>query len=191
MHLASLVQHNVVGTHPYCDLDQKCYFQVVFHAMGMTQFKHLPGGGYDQFRAIGYDQFRVIQFSSVAQSCPTLCDPMNRSTPGLPVHHQLPEFPQTHVHQVGNAIQPSHPLSSPSQGYYKEKMLQTCMNKSLNSHIFSFLLGKYQSGTAGWHVSVYLTRVRNHDRMAIPLIFPAVITRAPVIPPSYLVLSAF
>ena len=55
-----------------------------------------------------------IQFSSVAQSCPTLCDPMNRSTPGLPVHHQLPEFTQTHVHWVGDAIQPSHPLSSPS-----------------------------------------------------------------------------
>ena len=54
------------------------------------------------------------QFSSVAQLCPTLCDPMNRSTPGLPVHHQLPEFTQTHVHRVGDVIQPSHPLSSPS-----------------------------------------------------------------------------
>ena len=53
------------------------------------------------------------QFSSVAQSCLTLCNPMNRSRPGLPVHHQLPEFTQTHVHQVGDAIQPSHPLSSP------------------------------------------------------------------------------
>ena len=55
-----------------------------------------------------------VQFSSVAQSCPTLCDPMNRSTPGLPVHHQLSEFTQTHAHWVGDAIQPSHPLSSPS-----------------------------------------------------------------------------
>ena len=55
-----------------------------------------------------------IMFSSVAQSCPTLCDPMNCSTPGLPVHHQLPEFIQTHVHRVGDAIQPSHPLSFPS-----------------------------------------------------------------------------
>ena len=55
-----------------------------------------------------------IQFSSVAQSCPTLCNPMNRSMPGLPVHHQLPEFTQTHVHQVGDAIQSSLPLSSPS-----------------------------------------------------------------------------
>ena len=56
----------------------------------------------------------LVQFSSVAQSCPTLCDPMNHSTPGLPVHHQLPEFTQTHVHRVRDAIQPSHPLSSPS-----------------------------------------------------------------------------
>ena len=55
-----------------------------------------------------------FQFSSVAQSCPTLCDPMNRSTPGLPVHHQLLEFTQTHVHQVDDATQPSCPLSSPS-----------------------------------------------------------------------------
>ena len=56
----------------------------------------------------------ISQFSSVAQSCPTLCDPMSCSTPGLPVHHQLPEFTQTHVHRVGDAIQPSHLLSSPS-----------------------------------------------------------------------------
>ena len=54
-----------------------------------------------------------VQFSSVAESSPTLFDPMNHSTPGLPVHHQLPEFSQTHL-RVGNAIQPSHPLSSPS-----------------------------------------------------------------------------
>ena len=54
------------------------------------------------------------QIRSVAQSCPTLCDPMNRRTPGLPVHHQLPEFIQTHVHRVSDAIQPSHPLLSPS-----------------------------------------------------------------------------
>ena len=58
--------------------------------------------------------FTSVQFSSVAQSCPTPCDPMNCSTPGLPVHHQLPEFTQTLVHRVGDVIQPSHPLSSPS-----------------------------------------------------------------------------
>ena len=58
-----------------------------------------------------------VQFSSVAQSCPTVCNPMNQSTPGLPVHHQLPEFTQTHVHRVSDAIQPSHsrlPPSSPA-----------------------------------------------------------------------------
>ena len=54
-----------------------------------------------------------VQFSSVTQSCPTLWDPMNHSMPGLPVHHQLPEFTQTHVHRDSDAIQPSHPLSSP------------------------------------------------------------------------------
>ena len=59
-------------------------------------------------------QFNIIQFSSVAQSCPTLCDPVNRSTPGLPVHHQFPEITQNHVHRVRDAIQPSHPRSSPS-----------------------------------------------------------------------------
>ena len=57
---------------------------------------------------------KALQFSSVAQSCPTLCNSLNRSTPGLPVHHQLLEFTQTHVHRVSDAIQPSHPLSSPS-----------------------------------------------------------------------------
>ena len=56
----------------------------------------------------------IFLFSSVTQSCPTFCDPMDCRTPGLPVHHQLPEFTQTHVHWVGDAIQPSHPLSSPS-----------------------------------------------------------------------------
>ena len=55
-----------------------------------------------------------VKFSSVTQSCPTFCDPMNHSMPGFPVHHQLPEFTQTHVHQVSDANQPSHPLSSPS-----------------------------------------------------------------------------
>ena len=59
-------------------------------------------------------QFSSFQFSSVAQSCLTICDPMKCGTPGLPVHHQILEFTQTHVHPVSDAIQPSHPLSSPS-----------------------------------------------------------------------------
>ena len=64
--------------------------------------------------SIRKQRFLEVQFSSAAQSCPTLCNPMNCSTPGLPVHHQLPEFTQIHVHRVSDAIQPSHPQSSPS-----------------------------------------------------------------------------
>ena len=69
------------------------------------------------------------QFSSVAQ-CPTLCDAMNRSRPGLPVHHQLPEFTQTHVHRVSDAIQPSHPLSSPSPPAPNPSQHQSLFNES-------------------------------------------------------------
>ena len=74
--------------------------------------------------------FVVLQFNSVAQSCPTLCDPMDRSTTGLPVHHQLPEFTHTHVHQVGDAIQPSHPLSSPSPPAPNPSQHQVFSNES-------------------------------------------------------------
>ena len=68
----------------------------------------------EEIKIVAEISITSVQFSSVAQSCPTLCDPMNRSMPGLPVHHQLLQFTQTHVHPVGDAIQPSHPLSSPS-----------------------------------------------------------------------------
>ena len=71
-----------------------------------------------------------IQFSSVAQSCPTLCDPMNCSTPGLPVHHQLPEFIQTHLHRVSDAIQPSHPLLSPSPPASNPPSIRVFSNES-------------------------------------------------------------
>ena len=64
------------------------------------------------------------------QSCPTLCDPMNHSTPGLPVHHQLPEFTQTHVHQVRDAIQPPHPLLSPSPPAPNPSQHQSFSNES-------------------------------------------------------------
>ena len=72
--------------------------------------------------------------SSVAQSCPTLCDPMNRNTSGLPVHHQLPEFTQTYVHQVGDAIQPSHSLSSPSPPAFNLSQHQSLFQWVSSSH---------------------------------------------------------
>ena len=76
-----------------------------------------------------------IQFSSVAQLCLTRCDPMNHSTPGLPIHHQLPEFTQTHVHWVSDAIQPSHPLSSPSPPAF---------NLSQHQGLFRWVSSSYQ-----------------------------------------------
>ena len=76
-----------------------------------------------------------VQFSSVAQSCPTLCNLMNRSTSGLPVHHQLPEVTQTHVHRVSDAIQPSHPLSSPSP---------SAPNPSQHQSLFQWVNSSYQ-----------------------------------------------
>ena len=71
------------------------------------------GGGLDFSTWALEGRHATYQFSSVAESCLTLCDPMNRSTPGFPVHHQLPEFTQPNAHRVSDAIQPSHPLSSP------------------------------------------------------------------------------
>ena len=79
-------------------------------------------------------QFSSVLFSPVTQSCMTLCNPMNRSTPGLPVHHQLPEFTQTHVHWVGDAIQPSHPLSSPSLPALNPSQYQTLFQWVSSSH---------------------------------------------------------
>ena len=73
----------------------------------------------------------LVQFSSVAQLCPTLCDPLNHSMPGLPVHHQLLEFTQTQVRRVGDAIQPSHPLSSPSPPAFNHSSIRVFSNKSV------------------------------------------------------------
>ena len=84
---------------------------------------HAPG------RVLGYTSGSLLQFTSVAQSCPALCDPMKCSTPGLPVHHQLPEFTQTHVHRVGDAIQPSHPLLSPFPPAPNPSRLSLYVNK--------------------------------------------------------------
>ena len=75
-----------------------------------------------------------VQFNSVAQSCLTLCDPMNCSTPGLPVHHQLPEFTQIHVHQVSDAIQPSYPRSSPSPPAPNSSQYQSLFQWVNSSH---------------------------------------------------------
>ena len=93
---------------------------------------------------------RRIQFSSVAQSCPTLCDPMNRSTPGLPVHHQLLESTQTHIHQVGDAMQLSHPLSSPSPPVLNLSQHQGLFQWVSSSHQVAKVLEFHQDWSLGW-----------------------------------------
>ena len=87
------------------------YDQLIF-CKGAKSTQWVNDSLFNTINAVG--KTGSVQFSSVAQSCPSLCDPMNRSMPGLPVHHQLPEFTETHVHRVNDAIQPSHPLASPS-----------------------------------------------------------------------------
>ena len=92
-------------------------FVIVFRFMCLFAVRdnsYLGVGFLQMLRKFCWHVYFSVQFSSVAQSCLTLCHPMNRSTPGLPVHHHLPEFTQTHVHRVRDAIQPSHPQSSPS-----------------------------------------------------------------------------
>ena len=107
-----------VGCHCLLQLIISKHISKIFQIKG-TENICVGFSGKDNFKYIflfcppKFIFLRLLQFSSVAQSCWTLCNPINRSTPGLPVHHQLPEFTQTHVHLVGDAIQPSHPLSSP------------------------------------------------------------------------------
>ena len=113
------------------------------------------------FLKIPNSAFSSVQFSSVTQLCLTPCDPMNSSTPGLPVHHQFPESTQTHVHRVGDAIQPPHPLSSPCppalnlyqhQGLFKLSQLFTSGGQSIGvSSSASVLPMKTQvSSPLGW-----------------------------------------
>ena len=129
------------------------------------------------FHAWFNPQFSSVQFSSVTQLCPTLCDPMNRSTPGLPVHHQLPEFTQTHIHWVSDAIQPSHPLSSPSppapspsqhQSLFHESTLAWGGQSIGVSALASFLPKKSQ----GWSPSVpgTLKNLPQHHSSKAPIL---------------------
>ena len=97
-----------------------------------------------------------VQFSSVTQLCPTLCDPMNHSTPGLSVHHQLPETTQTHVHWVSDAIQPSHPLSAPSP---------PILNLSHHQGLFKWVSSPYQAAKY-WSFSFSISPSNVHQDLS-------------------------
>ena len=113
-------------------------------------------------------QFFSTQVSSVAQSCPILCDPMNHSTPGLPVHHQLPEFTQTHVHQVADAIQPSHPLSSPSPPAPNPSQHQGLFQRVNSSHEVAKVLSfSFSISPSNEHPGLVSFRMDRLDLLAI------------------------
>ena len=97
----------------------------------------------------------TFKFSSVAQSCPTLCDPMNHSTPGLPVHHHLAEFTQTHINRVGDAIQPSYPLSSPSP---------PALNLSQHQGLFQWVSSSHQMAK-NWSFIFNISPSNEHARL--------------------------
>jgi len=108
--------HDGVITHLEPDI-LECEVKWALESITMNKASGGAGIPVKLFQILKDDAVKVLhtdQIRSVVQLCPTLCDPMNRSTPGLPVHHQLPEFTEIHVHRVSDAIQPSHPLSSPS-----------------------------------------------------------------------------
>ena len=92
--------------------------------------ENVVGGHFQEGLLGSYSGYR-IQFSSVTQLCPTLCDPMDCSTPGFPVHYQLPELTRSHVHRVGDAIQPPHSLSSPSLSAFNLSQHQGFSNESV------------------------------------------------------------
>ena len=94
--------------------------------------------------------FSSVQFSLLDQLCPTLCNPMNCSMPGLPVHHQLPEFTETHIHQVSDAIQPSHPLSSPSPPAPNPSQYQSVFQWVNSLREVAKVLSFLPKNTQGW-----------------------------------------
>ena len=129
----------------YSDTYFKMYFQYPFREL-------------ERFIIIIIDNIIIITaFSSVQfrlSSCPTLCDPTNRSTPGLPVHHQLPEFTQIYVHRVSDAIQPSHPLASPSPPAPNPSQHQSLFQWVSSSHevakVLEHLASFLPKNTQGW-----------------------------------------
>ena len=108
-----------------------------------------------------------VQFSSIAQSCPTLCDPIDGRMPGLPVHHQLLEFTQTHVHWAGDAIQPSHPLSSPSPPAFNLSQHQALFKWVSTSHqVAKVLEFQFQHQSSQWNSGLISFRMDWLDLLA-------------------------
>ena len=120
--------------------------------------------------------FSSVQFSSITQSRPALCDPMNRNTPGLPVHHHLPEFTQTHVHWVSDAIQPSHPLSSPSPPALNLSQLQGIFQGVSSLHqVAKVLEFQPQRQSSQWNIQDW-----ENFGLSLTLLFQVLLKTSPV-----------
>ena len=113
------------------------------------------------------DTVLEVQFSSVAQSCPTLCNPMNRSMQGLPVHHQFLKFTQTHVHWVSDAIQPSHPLSSPSPRVQKSVLYSFAVLHKDGCH---YHLSKFHIYALIYCIGIFLSGLLHSDTGCLGLV---------------------
>ena len=122
-----------------------------------------PGGSISDSSERLLQSGSSVQFSSVAQSYPTLCTPMNCSTPGLPVHHQLPEFTQTHVHWVDHTIQSSHPLLSLSPPVFNLSQHQVLFKWVSSSHQVAIVLEfQLHHQSFQWTLRAWLSRVSPH-----------------------------
>ena len=141
----------------------------------MTNYRHL-GNKNSLLQLRTYFHFEIFllylkiqcQFSTVAQSCPTVCNPMECSMPGLLVHHQLPEITQTHVHWVGDAIQPSHPLSSPSPHAFNLSQHQGIFQRFSSSQVAKLLCSfNFSISTSDEHSRLISFRMDWLDLLAV------------------------
>ena len=138
------------------------------------------------------EKLNFVKFSSVAQSCPTLCNPMNRSTPGLPIHHQLPVFTLTQVHGVGDAIQPSHPVipfsclqSFPASGFSPMSQFfpsgGQCIGASASASVLPVnIQDGFPLGWTGWiflhQESCSTPQIKSINSMALSFLYSSTLT---------------
>ena len=146
----------VVMGRPFVERKKHIYIVLKYISQGIYQLQKKKNSGL------------MLQFSSVAQSCPTLCDTMHCSTPGLPVHHQLPEFIQTHVHWVSDAMQPSHPLLSPSPPIFNLSQYQGLFNGVSSSlQVANILEFQLQHQSFQWIFGLISFRIDWFDLFAV------------------------
>ena len=145
--LNQMMSWDLSSTKTCCSLRSQPVHRVYGSLWGPHSWKQISSWLFSNWVTLG----KLFQFSSVTQSCPTLCEPMDCSTPGFPVHCQLPELAQTHVHRVGDAIQPSYLLLSPSPPVF---------NLSQHQDLFQWVSSSHQLQSIGASASVFSMNIR-------------------------------